>query len=145
MYVAGTSQGGVLTFAFAARSTVAAKVEGIICFNSWVELESRQPTTPAFNKVNNKWNIFTWSGEADTHFAYTKTTGPGGLFVNEFNAWGFTSTVLNGITPTKYDFSLGQKWDVSTRASINSQVDKQHKDISTEGLHAMANWFNLMQ
>jgi alpha-beta hydrolase superfamily lysophospholipase len=43
VYVGGTSQGGILTFAFAKRSSVAAMVDGIICFNSWVNLETRAP------------------------------------------------------------------------------------------------------
>lgn len=70
VYVAGTSQGGILTFAFAKRSPVAAMVDGIICFNSWVEFETRAPKLLPTNIANKNWKIFTWSGVDDSKFDY---------------------------------------------------------------------------
>ena len=69
------------------------------------------------------------------------------MYSTEFEQWELDYTVRAEQTPSTYanETVLGAEWKVSTRASINSQVNKGHKDISIEGLHAMANWFNLMR
>ena len=93
---------------------------------------------------NKKWKIFTWSGVKDSKFNHAKVAG---MYSTEFEQWELDYTVRAEQTPSTYanETVLGAEWKVSTRASINSQVNKGHKDISIEGLHAMANWFNLMR
>ena len=89
VYVGGTSQGGILSFSFAKRSAVAAMVDGIICFNSYVTIETRAPDVLPTNMPNKKWNIFTWSGVDDGKFDYAQVAE---MYKTEFNQWGLNWT-----------------------------------------------------
>jgi len=90
VFVGGTSQGGIISFFFAKRSPIAALVDGIICFNSFVTIETRAPEVKPTNMDNNKWKIFTWSGVKDGKFNYAKVAD---MYSTEFNQWGLDYTV----------------------------------------------------
>jgi len=70
VFVGGTSQGGILSFAFAKRSPDSALVDGIICFNAIVTNETKEAKPK--DMTNKKWRIFTWAGTEDEKFIYDK-------------------------------------------------------------------------
>ena len=70
VFVGGTSQGGILSFAFAKRSQVSALVDGIICFNAIVTNETKE--AKPIDMANKNWRIFTWAGTLDDKFDYAK-------------------------------------------------------------------------
>ena len=88
VFVGGTSQGGILSFAFAKRSQVSALVDGIICFNAIVTNETKE--AKSIDMANKNWKIFTWAGTKDDKFNYAKVVK---LYEKEFDQWGFDYTV----------------------------------------------------
>ena len=69
VYVGGTSQGSITTFAYAKRSPFSGMADGIICFNTFVTAETQ--AAPFANATSKDWDIFTWSGMLDNKFNYT--------------------------------------------------------------------------